>query len=320
MQPTELIWHNGKFKPWFEATTHVLTHALHYGSSVFEGIRVYDHLGEPVGFRMREHLQRLVDSARIYRMELPWSVDELHAVCCELVMRNGMASAYLRPVAYRGYGSLGVAPHHPLPVDVAIAAIQWGAYLGEKARENGARVCVSSWSRVAPNTIPAAAKAGGNYLSSQLISMEAHRLGYDEGIGLAADGTLSEGAGENLFVVREGRLITPPQAASILAGITRDTVITLARDMGLEVVEQPLSREVLYLSDELFFTGTAAEITPIASVDDIPVGAGRRGPVTKRLQDAFFGLFNGRTVDRHGWLEPVRAGTGSAGEVASAVA
>jgi branched-chain amino acid aminotransferase len=320
MKPTELIWHNGEFKPWFEATTHVLTHALHYGSSVFEGIRVYDRLGEPVGFRMREHLQRLVDSARIYRMKLPWSVEELHAVCRELVVRNGLGSAYLRPVAYRGYGSLGVAPHKPLPVEVAVAAIEWGAYLGEEARENGARVCVSSWSRVAPNTIPAAAKAGGNYLSSQLISMEAHRLGYDEGIGLAADGTLSEGAGENLFVVRDGMLITPPQAASILAGITRDTVITLACDMGLEVVEQPLSREILYLADELFFTGTAAEITPIASVDDIPVGPGHRGPVTQRLQEAFFGLFNGRTADRHGWLEPVRDRPGRAGEVASAVA
>ena len=319
MKPTQLIWHNGELKPWFEATTHVLTHALHYGSSGFEGIRVYDHLGEPVGFRMREHLQRMHDSARSYRMEIPWSVDELYRACCEVTLRNGLGSAYLRPVAFRGYGSLGVAPHTPLPVDVAIAAIEWGAYLGEEAREKGARVCVSSWQRVAPNTIPAGAKAGGNYLSSQLISMEAHRLGYDEGIGLAVDGTLSEGAGENLFVVRNGELITPPQAASILAGITRDSVIKLALDQGMTVREQPLSREILYLADELFFTGTAAEITPIASIDDIPVGPGHRGPVTERIQDLFFGLFDGRTEDRHGWLEPVRGGAG-AGGVASAVA
>lgn len=318
MQATQFIWHNGEFKPWFEATTHVMTHGLHYGSSVFEGIRVYDRLGEPVGFRMREHLQRMHDSARIYRMKLPWSVDELHQACCELVLRNGLSSAYLRPIAYRGYGSLGVAPKQVLPIEVAIAAIEWGAYLGEEAREKGARVCVSSWQRVAPNTIPAGAKAGGNYLSSQLISMEAHRLGYDEGIGLAADGTLSEGAGENLFVVRNGELVTPPQAASILAGITRDSVIRLARDLGISVREQTLSRETLYLADELFFTGTAAEITPIASIDDIPVGPGHRGPLTRKLQDVFFGLFNGATEDRHGWLEPLRSGT--AAEAASAVA
>ena len=320
MKPTEFIWHDGEFKPWFEATTHVLTHALHYGSSVFEGIRVYDCLGEPVGFRMREHLQRLHDSARIYRMEMPWSVDELHRACCELVIRNGLDSAYLRPIAYRGYGSLGVAPKHGMPIEVAIAAIEWGAYLGEEARETGARVCVSSWQRVAPNTIPAGAKASGNYLSSQLISMEAHRLGYDEGIGLATDGTLSEGAGENLFVVKGDEIVTPPQSASILAGITRDSVITLAEDAGMSVREMPLSREMLYLADELFFTGTAAEITPIASIDDLPVGRGFRGPVTKQLQDTFFGLFDGRTEDRHGWLEPVRKTAEGDGEVDSAVA
>jgi branched-chain amino acid aminotransferase len=316
MKETRYIWHNGAFVPWQEATTHVMTHALHYGSSVFEGIRVYDRLGEPVGFRMREHLRRLFDSAKIYRMEIPWSVDELFDVCCELVVRNELASAYLRPIAFRGYGSLGVAPHDPLPVDVSVAAIEWGAYLGEEARERGARVMVSSWQRVAPNTIPAGAKAGGNYLSGQLISMEAHRLGYDEGIGLASDGTLSEGAGENLFVVRNKVLTTPPQAASILAGITRDTVMRLAHALGLEVREQPVPRELLYLADELFFTGTAAEITPIASVDDVPVGNGRRGPVTEQLQSAFFGLFDGRTEDHFGWLEPIRAGTQTVGKVA----
>ncbi len=307
MNETQYIWHNGEYKPWHEATTHVMTHGLHYGSSVFEGIRVYDRLGEPVGFRMREHVRRMFDSAKIYRMEIPFTEDEIYEACCELVVRNELSSAYLRPIAYRGYGSLGVAPHDPLPVEVAIAAIQWGAYLGEEARERGARVMVSSWQRVAPNTIPAGAKAGGNYLSGQLISMEAHRLGYDEGIGLATDGTLSEGAGENLFVIKNGVLITPPQAASILAGITRDTAMRLAHAMGYEVREQAVSRELLYLADELFFTGTAAEITPIASVDDVPVGSGRRGPITEKIQSAFFGLFDGRTEDSFGWLEPVRA-------------
>jgi branched-chain amino acid aminotransferase len=291
----------------------VLSHALHYGSSVFEGIRVYDRQGTPVGFRMREHLKRMYDSARVYRIVIPYDFDTLYEACCGVVTRNGLDSAYLRPIAWRGYGSIGVAAGPNVPVDVAIAAIQWGAYLGEEAREKGARVCVSSWNRVAPNTIPAGAKAGGNYLSSQLISMEAHRLGYDEGIGLATDGTLSEGAGENLFLVRNNVLITPPQAASILAGITRDSVIRLAHAMGLEVREMALSRESLYSADEAFFTGTAAEITPIASVDDLDVGCGSRGPVTQRLQEAFFGLFSGATEDRFGWLEPLgqpQAGTG----------
>lgn len=317
MKITETIWHNGQYKPWHEATTHVLTHALHYGSSVFEGIRVYEKHGRPVGFRLREHLRRLYDSARVYRMEIPYEPEQLHEACRGVVTRNGLKSAYLRPIAFRGYGSIGVAPHDPLPIDVAIAAIEWGAYLGEEAREKGARVCVSSWARVAPNTIPAGVKAGGTYLSSQLISMEAHRLGYDEGIGLAADGTLSEGAGENLFMVKNGALITPPQAASILAGITRDTVIRLAHAMGLEVREHTLSREALYTADELFFTGTAAEITPIASVDDLPVGSGSRGPITKRLQDAFFGLFSGETEDHFGWLEPMDGEARSAAEQAA---
>lgn len=318
MKATETIWHNGAYKPWAEATTHVLAHALHYGSSVFEGIRVYEKQGRPVGFRMREHLKRLFDSARIYRIEIPFDLDTLYAACCGVVTRNGMRSAYLRPIAFRGYGSIGVAAGPSVPVDVAVAAIQWGAYLGEEARENGARVCVSSWARVAPNTIPAGAKAGGNYLSSQLISMEAHRLGYDEGIGLATDGTLSEGAGENLFMVRDNVLITPPQAASILSGITRDSVIRLAHALGIEVREQALSRESLYSADELFFTGTAAEITPIRSVDDLDIGCGSRGPVTKRLQEVFFGLFSGATEDRFGWLEPIHAEPAERGRSAHA--
>ena len=318
MKATKFIWHNGEFVPWHEATTHVLTHALHYGSSVFEGVRVYNKLGEPVGFRMREHLQRLFDSAKIYRMNIPYDIDTLFDACCELVHRNDLESAYLRPIAFRGYGSLGVAPKGDVPIDVSIAAIEWGAYLGEEALNKGARVCVSSWQRVAPNTIPAGAKAGGNYLSGQLISMEAHRLGFDEGIGLASDGTLSEGAGENLFVIKNGVLITPPQAASVLAGITRDSIMRLAHAMGYEVREQTLSREILYLADELFFTGTAAEVTPIASVDDIPIGIGSRGPITEKLQSAFFGLFDGTTEDRFGWLEPIKKGSSSEQKIANA--
>ncbi len=318
MQATEFIWHNGKYKPWHEATAHVMTHALHYGSSVFEGIRVYEKQGRPMGFRVREHLQRLYDSARVYRITIPWDANTLFEACCGVVTRNGLNAAYLRPIAFRGYGSIGVAPKGDLPVDVAVAAIEWGAYLGEEAREKGARVCVSSWNRVAPNTIPAGVKAGGNYLSSQLISMEAHRLGYDEGIGLAADGTLSEGAGENLFLVKNGVLVTPPQASSILAGITRDTVIRLAHAMGFEVRELPLTREALYTADELFFTGTAAEITPVASVDDLDIGCGSRGAVTKQLQDAFFGLFSGATEDHFGWLEPMDEPVQAAAKVASA--
>ncbi len=320
MKATRHIWHNGDIKPWHEATTHVMTHALHYGSSVFEGIRVYAVGGEPCGFRMREHLQRLYESARVYRMEIPWSLDALYDACRQVVLHNELSEAYLRPIAFRGYGSLGVAPSEPLPVEVAIGAVEWGAYLGAEARENGARVCISTWQRVAPNTVPAGVKAGGNYLSSQLISMEAHRLGYDEGIGLAPDGTLSEGAGENLFMVKHNVLITPPQASSILAGITRDTVMRLAHAMGIEVREQSLTRESLYLADELFFTGTAAEITPIRSVDDIDIGSGGRGPMTKQIQDAFFGLFDGRSEDRFGWLEPIRPASGASRRVAHAAA
>jgi len=317
MNPTETIWHNGDYKPWQEATTHVMSHALHYGSSVFEGIRAYEKDGQPVGFRLREHMQRLYDSARVYRIEIPYDRETLIQACHGVVRRNGLTSAYLRPIAYRGYGSIGLAPKGDVPVDVAIAAIEWGAYLGEEARENGARVCVSSWQRVAPNTIPAGVKAGGTYLSSQLISLEAHRLGYDEGLALAPDGTLSEGAGENLFIVKNGVLITPPQASSILAGITRDSVIRLAHAMGFEVREQTLSREALYMADEMFLTGTAAEITPVASVDDLEVGSGCRGAITRQIQDAFFGLFTGATEDHFGWLEPIEATGGKGGKVAS---
>lgn len=300
----KLIWMNGRMIPWEQATVHVMAHALHYGSSVFEGIRVYKTPDGPKVFRLTDHVQRLLNSARIYRMPISYGRDELVSVCKEVVVANDLVNgAYIRPIALRGYGDVGLAPKPDHPVDVAVAAWEWGAYLGADGLEKGVDVCVSSWQRVAPNTVPALAKAGGNYLSSQLISTEAKRLGFAEGIALATDGTISEGAGENLFLVMDGRLVTPPATSSILTGITRDTVVHLAARLGLKVAEQSIPREMLYLADELFFTGTAAEITPIRSVDRIEVGNGRRGPITESLQKAFFGLFSGDTQDRDGWLE-----------------
>ena len=301
---SKLIWMNGRMIPWEQATVHVMSHALHYGSSVFEGIRVYRTPDGAKAFRLTDHMQRLLNSAKIYRMPIAYDLDELIAVCKEVVVANNlMNGAYIRPLAMRGYGDVGLAPKPDHPVDVVVAAWEWGAYLGADGLEQGVDVCVSSWQRVAPNTMPALAKAGGNYLSSQLISTEAKRLGFAEGIALSTDGTVSEGAGENLFIVRDGRLLTPPAASSILTGITRDTVMQLAQQLGLTVIEQAIPRELLYLADELFFTGTAAEITPIRSVDGIHIGEGRRGNVTARLQAAFFGLFNGETQDARGWLE-----------------
>jgi branched-chain amino acid aminotransferase len=303
---TQYIWFNGKLVPWEKATVHVLSHALHYGSSVFEGVRAYATNQGVAIFRLREHTRRLFDSAKIYRIQIPFTPEQLNAAQREVVAVNGLKNgAYLRPVAFRGYGEIGVAPKIDPPVDVAVAAWEWGKYLGPEAEAAGVDVCVSSWQRMAPNTLPAMAKAAGNYLSSQLISMEAKRLGFAEGIGLAVDGTVSEGAGENLFVIRDGIIYTPGFAHAGLSGITRDSVIKLARDLGHEVREAAIPREMLYVADELFFTGTAAEITPIRSVDHITVGAGRRGPITEKLQQAFFGLFNGTTPDKYGWLEPV---------------
>jgi len=300
----KLIWMNGQMMPWEDATVHVMSHALHYGSSVFEGIRMYGTPDGPKIFRLTDHMRRLYDSAKIYRMPIPFELDQLINVCKQVIVANELTDgAYIRPIAMRGYGEIGLAPKPDHQVDVAIAAWEWGAYLGAEGLEQGVDVCVSSWQRVAPNTIPAQAKAGGNYLSSQLISTEAKRLGFAEGIALSTDGTVSEGAGENLFMIRDGRIFTPPSTASILTGITRDTIIKLAAMHDYPVVEQSIPRESLYLADEIFFTGTAAEITPIRSVDHIRIGAGKRGPITKTLQDAFFGLFNGTTADSHGWLE-----------------
>lgn len=300
------IWLNGQMVPWKDATVHVMAHALHYGSSVFEGIRMYKTPDGPKIFRLTDHMRRLYDSAKIYRMPIPYDVAELIEVCKQVVVANDLVDgAYIRPLALRGYGEIGLAPKPDHPVDVAIAAWKWGTYLGSEALEQGVDVCISSWQRVAPNTIPSLAKAGGNYLSSQLISTEARRLGFAEGIALSTDGTVSEGAGENLFLIRDGEIITPPAAASILTGITRDSVAKLATRMGLTVKEQIIPREALYLADELFFTGTAAEVTPIRSVDRIEIGAGKRGPITEKLQKAFFGLFTGDTDDSDNWLESV---------------
>lgn len=303
---TPFIWFNGKLVPWEKATTHVLSHALHYGSSVFEGVRAYETPQGVAIFRLREHTKRLFDSAKIYRIQIPFTQDEINAACREVVAVNELTrGAYMRPVVFRGYGEIGVAPKVDPPVETAIAAWEWGKYLGHESEAEGVDVCVSSWNRVAPNTIPALAKAAGNYLSSQLISYEAKRLGFAEGIGLAPDGTVSEGAGENIFLVKDGVMLTPNLAHSVLGGITRDTVMKLARELGIEVRETSIPRELLYISDEMFFTGTAAEVTPVRSVDRLPVGSGRRGPVTEAMQNAFFGLFNGKTRDKWGWLDPV---------------
>lgn len=303
MQYPEWIWQNGSIKRWAEATTHVMSHGLHYGSSVFEGIRSYDTPKGPAIFRLSDHTRRLFASARIYDMAIPYSLDEINAACREVVQKNGLTKAYLRPVAWRGLGGFGLSAE--TPIDVAVASWYMGPYLGEGVLDQGIDACVSSWQRFAPNTIPAGAKAGGNYLSGQLIAREARRLGFGEGIALASTGLLSEGAGENIFLVFDGALHTTPVSAALLNGITRNTLITLARDAGIEVVERDMPREYLYLCDELFMCGTAAEVTPIRSIDGRQIGSGAAGPVTRRMQALYFGLFDGSTPDKRGWLEAV---------------
>jgi len=302
---SEKIWHNGKLIPWDDAKIHVLSHVVNYGSSLFEGIRCYELPSGPAIFRLAEHMQRLVNSAKIYRMTLPYSRQELERAAVEVVRVNGMRHCYLRPIALRGYGEIGVHPHGT-PIDVYIACWDWGKYLGPDA-DQGVDVCVSSWNRMAPNTLPAMAKASANYMNAQLIRMEAEINGYAEGIALDVRGYLSEGSGENVFVVTGGKLLTPPLSASVLPGITRDSVLTLCRELNLPVQEADIPREMLYLADEVFFCGTAAEITPLRSIDRIPVGSGKRGPITERLQQEFFALVEGRKPDRHGWLTPVPA-------------
>ena len=304
VKATEKIWHNGEWVKWEDAKIHVLSHVVSYGSGVFEGIRCYKTASGPAIFRLREHMQRLTNSACIYRMELPYTVDQLCATGVEVVRVNKMDACYLKPIVIRGYGEVGVNPF-PCPIEVFMACWDWGRYLGADAIEKGVDVCVSSWTRMAPNTLPAMAKSAANYMNSQLIRMEAMTNGYVEGIALDTNGTVSEGSGENIFLVMEGKLVTPPLSESILPGITRNTVVQLAKDLNIPVQEMVIPREMLYLADEVFLCGTATEISPVKSIDRYKIGKGERGPITKKLQDDFFGITSGRVPDRHGWLTPV---------------
>ena len=305
LQPTEKIWHNGKFIAWNDAKIHVLSHVVSYGSAVFEGVRCYKTKNGPAVFRNREHMRRLLDSAKIYRIDVPFSLDQLCDAMVETVRVNKLEECYFRPIILRGYGSLGVLSNEAAPTEIYTAAYPWGKYLGAEALEQGVDVCISSWTRMAPNTLPAMAKAASNYMNSQLIRMEAAVNGYSEGIALDAAGYVSEGSGENLFLIRDGKMITPPLGASVLPGITRDTIMTIARDLGIPVTEGLIPREALYICDELFFVGTAAEVSPIRSVDKITIGSGKRGPLTAAIQKEFFAVVEGNAPDRYGWLTPV---------------
>lgn len=304
IKKTDKIWHNGKLINWDDAKLHVLSHVISYGSAVFEGIRCYQTTQGPAVFRLRDHMQRLVNSAHIYRMDLPYAAEELCNAGIELLRANKMGACYLKPIVLRGYGEAGVNPF-PCPIEIYMTCWEWGAYLGAEAAEKGVDVCVSSWTRIAPNTLPAMSKSAANYMNSQLIRMEAMVNGYTEGIALDVQGYVSEGSGENLFLVQDGTVLTPPLTSCVLPGITRNTVMTLCRDLSIPLVEQVLPREMLYLADEVFFSGTATEIVPIRSIDKMKVGNGSRGPLTKRLQEEFFALVNGTKPDRHGWLTPV---------------
>jgi branched-chain amino acid aminotransferase len=302
LETTANIWHNGELIPWEKAQIHVMSHVVHYGSSVFEGIRCYAQDGGAGVFRLGEHMQRLIHSAKIYRMPLPYNLEQLNEAVVELIESNGVTPCYIRPIAFRGYGEIGVNPLKS-PVEVYIANFPWGKYV---AGHGGADVCISSWNRLAPNTMPSLAKAGANYMNSQLIRMEADINGYVEGIALDTNGYLSEGSGENLFIVRNGVLYTSPLANSVLNGITRDSILVLARQFGIPVVEQALPRELLYICDEAFFTGTAAEVAHLRSVDRILVGDGNMGPVTAALHKAFFDIVSGAAPDKYNWLTPVK--------------
>jgi branched-chain amino acid aminotransferase len=312
MVKSEKIWMNGEFVPWDEAKVHVLSHVLHYGSSVFEGIRAYHTKTGTAIFRLGEHIERLTHSAKVYRMKSAFSAEQIERACLETVAINGLKECYIRPLVYRGYAHVGVNPIGT-PIETMIAAYPWGKYLGEEAITKGVAVKVGTWARMAPNTLPALAKAGGNYLNSQLLKLEAIEDGYAEAIALDTNGYVSEGSGENIFIVVKGELLTPPVSSSILAGITRDSVLRLARDLGYTVREAVIPREMLYIADEFFFTGTAVEVTPVTSVDRVPVGNGERGPVTKAIQDAFFGIVKGELPDRYGWLSPVPQGAAKRG-------
>ena len=301
---TEWIWYNGGIIPWDAAQLHVMSHVVHYGSSVFEGIRFYDTPDGPATFRLADHVRRFMNSARIYRMDSELSADEIADACREVVTRNGLEAGYLRPVAFRGVGALGLHPGKS-PVETYIVCWPWGQYLGSEALQEGVDVCVSTWTRPAPNTLPTLAKAGGNYVISQLMRMEAEENGYSEAIGLGPDGLVSEGSGQNIFLVDAGVLYTPSVDGTLLNGITRDSVLKLAVDLGIPTREQPMPREMLYVADELFFTGTASEITPVRSVDRIEVGGGGVGPITECLQKEYLGIATGERPDPYGWLEPI---------------
>jgi branched-chain amino acid aminotransferase len=305
MNNGKYIWHNGDFIEWADATVHVTTHALHYGSSVFEGIRAYSTPDGPAVFRLQPHTQRLVTGCKVARIDQPFTASELDDAIIEIMQRNEHEAAYIRPVVLRGAGALGLEGRKN-PVEVFILTMEWGRYLGNEAIERGVDVQVSSWRRIAPDTFASLAKIGGQYVNSQFITMEAKDNGFTEGIALDVNGYVSEGAGENLFMVVNGVVYTPGAWASILLGITRDTVLTLLSDLGYEVRYEPIAREMLYMADEMFFTGTAAEITPIRSVDRIQVGTGMPGPVTKAVQEQFFAITSGQMPDRHNWLTHVR--------------
>ncbi len=302
LQKTDSIWHNGKLIKWEDAHIHVMSHVVHYGSSVFEGIRCYNPPAGPAIFRAHEHIERLINSAKVYRMDVPFTHEELVHAMLETVGHNGVFPCYVRPVIFRGYGDAGVNPLN-CPVETYIINYPWGKYLGGEG--DGCDVCISSWTRLAPNTLPAMAKAGANYMNSQLIKMEAIANGYVEGIALDVNGYISEGSGENLFIVHKGKLITAPLGNSVLPGITRDSILQIARDLSIPVGEQMIPREMMYLADEAFFTGTAAEVTPIRTVDKIKVGNGTVGPITKALSKEFYAIVRGEKEDRHGWLTPV---------------
>ncbi|PAV07967.1 branched-chain amino acid transaminase [Methanosphaera cuniculi] len=302
LDETEKIWFNGELIDWKDAQIHVLSHVVHYGSSVFEGLRCYDTENGPAVFRLKDHMKRLKDSAKVYRMDIPYTIEQLCEGVKDTININKIKSCYVRPIAFRGYNELGVYPLN-CPVETVIAVWAWGQYLGEDALEQGIDICTSTWRKMAPDTMPNMAKAGSNYMNSQLSKMEATMNGYKESVLLNYSGNVAEGSGENIFLIEDGKIYTPDLGSSVLRGITRDTVITIAEDLGYEVSQEIISRERLYLADEVFFTGSAAELSPIRSIDQIQIGKGKRGPITKKLQDALFDIINNRVEDEHGWLD-----------------
>ena len=302
LDETEKIWFNGELIDWKDAQIHVLSHVVHYGSSVFEGLRCYDTESGPAVFRLKDHMKRLKDSAKVYRMDIPYTIEQLCEGVKDTININKIKSCYVRPIAFRGYNELGVYPLN-CPIETVIAVWAWGQYLGEDALEQGIDICTSTWRKMAPDTLPNMAKAGSNYMNSQLSKMEATMNGYKESVLLNYAGNVAEGSGENIFLIEDGKIYTPDLGSSVLRGITRDTVMTIAEDLGYEVSQEIISRERMYLADEVFFTGSAAELSPIRSIDQIQIGKGKRGPITKKLQDALFDIINNRVEDEHGWLD-----------------